>query len=316
MAYTAGDTILDDEYNAFVGSSSSPYGYNHFAGTGAGEYGLNQTSIATVSAGGTINASQWNSLFTGLDNIANHTNTSITASSVSAGDTIAIRAALISDLASLAAAVAAGSPSATALADRAAGTSTNGNTWNSTSTITRSITFANNATMRAFFNAGGSIKIDPGTSGSVDGNKDTVFEELTAAVGVLEFKAHATTRSGTGETQTSFASGTGFHDISTSDVSLLKLTSNNTGYTSDYIEIFASLNAAPSSATVINIKMVGSDPAADDTYTSGNTDGVPVNPNECPALVLALTAKEPTSAQGLASAIQFTSNAEVTNSAS
>jgi len=316
MAYSAGDTILDDEYNAFVGSSSDPYGYNHFAGAGSGVYGLNQTSIATVSAGGTINASQWNSLFTGLDNIANHTNTSITASSVSAGDTIAIRAALITDLANLAAAVAAGSTGATALADRAAGTSTNGNTWNSTSTITRSITFANNATMRAFFNAGGSIKIDPGTSGSVDGDKDTVFEQLTAAVGILEFKAHATTRSGSGETQTSFASGTGFHDISTSDVSLLKLTSDNSGYTSDYIEIFASLNAAPSSATVINIKMVGSDPAADDTYTSGNTSGVAANPNECPALVLALTAKEPTAAQGLASAIQFLSNDEVTNSAS
>jgi hypothetical protein len=316
MAYTAGDTILDDEYNAFVGSSSDPYGYNHFAGTGAGEYGLNQSSIATVSAGGTINASQWNSLFTGLDNIANHTNTSITASSVSAGDAIAIRSALVSDLASLAAAVAAGSPSATALTDRSAGTSTNGNTWNSTSTIVRSITFANNATMRAFFNAGGTIKIDPATSGSVDGNKDTVFEQLTAAVGVLEFKAHATTRSGSGETQTSFASGTGFHDISTSEVSLLKLTSDNSGYTSDYIEIFAYLNAAPSSATVINIKMVGSDPAGDDTYTSGNTAGQPTNPNECPALVLALTAKEPTSAQGLASAIQYSSTAEVTNSAS
>ena len=316
MAYTAGDTILDDEYNAFVGSSSDPYGYNHFAGTGSGVYGLNQSSIATVSAGGTINASQWNSLFTGLDNIANHTNVSITASSVSAGDTIAIRSALITDLASLASAVAAGSTSATALADRAAGTSTNGNTWNTTSTITRSITFSSNAVMRAFFNAGGTIKIDPGTSGSVDGDKDTVFEQLTAAVGILEFKAHATTRSGTGETQTSFASGTGFHDISTSDVSLLKLTSDNSGYTSDYIEIFASLNAAPSSATVINIKMVGSDPAADTTYTSPNTSSVPANPNECPALVLALTAKEPTAAQGLASAIQFTSNAEVTNSAS
>jgi len=316
MAYTAGDTILDDEYNAFVGSSSDPYGYNHFAGTGALNYGLNQTSIATVSAGGTINASSWNSLFTGLDNIANHTNTSITASSVSAGDTVAIRSALISDLANLAAAVAAGSPNATAFTDRAAGSSTNGNTWNSTSTITRSITFADNATMRAFFNAGGSIKIDPATSGSVDGDKDTVFEQLTAAVGILEFKAHATTRSGTGETQTSFASGTGFYDISTSDVSLLKLTSDNAGYTSDYIEIFASLDAAPSSATVINIKMVSSDPAADDTYTAGNTSGVPTNPNECPAMVLALTAKEPTSAQGLAAAIQYLSINEEVNSAS
>jgi len=316
MAYTVGDTILDEEYNAFVGSSSDPYGYNHFAGTGSGVYGLNQTSIATVSAGGTINASQWNSLFTGMDNIANHTGTSITASSVSAGDTVAIRAALISDLANLAAAVAAGSPSATAFTDRAAGTSTNGNTWNTTSTITRSITFASNAIMRAFFNAGGSIKIDPGTSGSVDGDKDTVFEQLTAAVGILEFKAHATTRSGTGETQTSLASGTGFHDISTSDVSLLKLTSDNSGYTSDYIEIFASLDAAPSSATVINIKMVSSDPAADTTYTSPNTSGVPANPNECPAMVLALTAKEPNSSAGLAAAIQYLSNNEEANTAS
>jgi len=316
MAYSAGDTILDDEYNAFVGSSSDPYGYNHFAGTGSGVYGLNQSSIATVSAGGTINASSWNSLFTGLDNIANHTNTSITASSVSAGDAIAIRSALISDLASLAAAVAAGSTGATALADRAAGTSTNGNTWNTTSTIERSITFASNAIMRAFFNAGGSIKIDPGTSGSTDGTKDTAFEELTAAVGVLEFKAHATTRSGTGETQTSLASGTGFHDISTSYVSLVKLTSNNSPYTSDYVEIFAKLNAAPATATVITIKQVGSDPAADDTYDAGNLSGAPTNPDNCPALVLALTAKEPTSAQGLAAAIQYLSHTQVSNSAS
>ena len=316
MAYTAGNTILDDEYNAFVGNSSSPYGFNHFAGTGSGVYGLNQSSIATVSAGGSITASQWNSLFTAMDNISNHTNQAITASSVSGGDTIAIRAALISDLAALAAAVAAGSTSATALTDRAAGTSTNAGTWNSTSTIERSITFANNATMRAFFNAGGSIKIDPAISGSTDGNKDTVFSELTAAVGVLEFKAHATTRSGSGETQTSFASGTGFHDISTSYVSLLKLTSNNAGYTSDYLEIFAKLNAAPATATVITIKQVGSDPAADTTYTSPNTSGVPANPNECPALVLALTAKEPTAAQGLASALQYSSTAQVSNSAS
>ena len=316
MAYSAGDAILDDEYNAFVNNSSDPFGYNHFAGTGALNYGLNQTAIATVSAGDTIAASSWNALFTGLANIANHTNVSITASSVSAGDAIAIRSALVANLASVAAAVAGGSTSATALADRAAGSSTNAATWNATSTIERSITFANNATMRAFFNAGGSIKIDPAISGSTAGNKDTVFSELTAAVGILEFKAHATTRSGSGETQTSFASGTGFHDISTSYVSLLKLTSNNSGYTSDYLQIYAKLNAAPSSATVITIKQVGSDPAADTTYTSPNTSGVPANPNECPKLVLALTAKEPTSAQGLASALQYSTTAQVSNSAS
>ena len=317
MAYSAGDTILDDEYNIFVNNSSSPFGYNHFAGAGSANYGLNQSSIATVSAGGTVQASQWNSLFTGIDNIANHLNRSVTSSSVSSGDAIAIRSALVGDLSNLAADVAAGGVNADALSDRAAGTSTNGNTWNSTSTIERSITFANNATMRAFFNAGGTIKIDPAISGSTDGDKDTVFSELTAAVGVLEFKAHATTRSGSGETQTSFDSGAGFHDLgSNSYQSKLKLTSNNSGYTSDYVEIFVKINAAVGSATVLTVKMVGSDPAGDDTFTSPNTSGVPANPNECPALVLALTAKEPTSAQGLAAAIQFSSNAQVSNSAS
>ena len=317
MAYSAGDTILDDEYNTFVNSSSDPYGYNHFAGTGAGSYGLGQTHIGTVVAGdNTVTASSWNSLFTGMDNIANHLNRSITSSSVSAGDTIAIRSALISDLANLAADVAAGGVNVTALGTNAIGTSTNGGTWNSTSTIERSVTFANNNTMRAFFNAGGSIRVDPATSGSVDGNKDTVFQELTAAVGNLDIGAHATTRSGTGETQTSFASSTGFHDLGTSYTSLLKLTSNNSGYTSDTVEIYAKLDAAVSSATVITIKMVSSDPADDTTYTSPNTSGVPANPNEAPAMQLNIIEEFPTDAQGLAAAIQSASNAQVSNSQS
>jgi len=318
MAYSAGDTILDDEYNAFVGNSSSPYGYNHFAGTGSGVYGLNQSSISTVSAGGTVQASQWNSLFTGLDNIANHTNVSITASSVSAGDTVAIRSALITDLANLAAAVAGGSTSATALdAAASVGSSTNAGTWNSTSTIERSVTFANNATMRAFFNAGGFIRIDPSCVTGIAGSKDTVFNDLTVtATGNLDLKAHSTTRSGAGETLTTNGLANGFHDLGTGYTVLLKLTSDNSGYTSDTVEYSAKLNAAVSSATVLTVKMVSSDPAADTTYTSPNTSGVPANPNEAPRMTLALLASNPNNTQGLAAGITSSSNAQVSNSAS
>lgn len=318
MAYTAGDSILDDEYNDFVGSSSSPFGYNHFAGTGSGEYGLNQTSIATVSAGGTITASSWNSLFTGLDNIANHTNVSITSSSVSAGDAIAVRSALISDLASLAAAVAAGSTSATAISTpAAAGSSSNSATWNSTSTIERSITFANSATMRAFFNAGGYIRIDPSCTTGIDGSKDDVFNDLTTtAIGNLDLKAHITSRSGSGETLTTDGLANGFHELSTGYTVLLKLTSDNSGYTSNTVEISAKLDAAPATATVLTIKMVSTDPADDNTYTAGNTDGVPANPDEAPIMVLALLEAYPTDAEGLAADIRAASNAEVSNSQS
>ena len=315
MAYSAGDPILDDEYNTFVNSSSDPFGYNHFAGPGSGQYGLNQSTIATVSAGDTINASSWNSLFTGMDNIANHTNVSITASSVSAGDTIAVRSALISDLANLAAAVAGGSTSATAIGTNAVGSSTNSGTFNNTSTIERSVTFANNNTMRAFFNGGGFIRIDPSATTGIDGDKDTVFSDLTAtAIGNLDLKAQSTTRSGSGETLTTNGLSNGFHDLGTGYTTLIKLTSDNSGYTSNTVEISAKLDAAVNSATVITIKMVSTDAAADDTFTAGNTDGVPANPNEAPQMTLALIEHFPTNAQGLASNIQSASNAEVSNS--
>ena len=317
MAYSAGDPILDDEYNTFVNSSSDPFGYNHFAGPGSGQYGLNQSTIATVSAGDTVNASSWNALFTGMDNIANHTNVSITASSVSAGDTIAVRSALIGDLANLAADVAAGGLNVTALGTNAVGSSTSASTYNTSATIERSVTFANNNTMRAFFNGGGKIRIDPTVVTGIDGDKDTVFNDLTTtATGNLDIGAHASTRSGTGETQTTNGLGNGFHDLGTGYTTILKLTSDNSGYTSNTVEYFAKLDAAPASATVITIKMVATDAAADDTFTAGNTDGVAANPNEAPKITLALIEVHPTNAQGLASNIQSASNAEVSNSVS
>ena len=318
MAYSAGDTILDDQYNTFVNSSSSPFGYNHFAGTGSGEYGLGQTHITTVSDGDTINASHWNTLFTALDNIANHTNTSITAQAVTAGDTIAVKSALETDLANLAAAVAGGSTGATAIDSASAvGTSTNSGTWNSTSTIERSVTFASADAMRHFFNAGGKIRIDPTCVTGIAGSKDTVFNDLTTtATGNLDIGAHSTTRSGSGETLTTNGLSNGFHDLGTSYTVLLKLTSDNSGYTSNTVEYSAKLDAAVGTAVTLTVKMVSTDPAADTTYTSPNTSGVPGNPNEAPRMTLLLEELAPNDSDGLAAAITVDSNAEVSNSAS
>ena len=319
MAYSAGDTILDDEYNTFVNSSSSPFGYNHFAGTGSGEYGLGQTHIATVSGGSTtITASQWNTLFTGMDNIANHTNDTMTSrTSVSAGDTIAIKAAVEADLATLAASVAGGSTSATAFDTTAVGSSTNSGTWNSSSTIERSVTFASADAMRHFFNAGGKIRIDPSCVTGIDGSKDTVFNDLTtSATGNLDIASQTSTRSGSGETLTTNGLANGFHDLGTGYTTILKLTSDNSGYTSNTVEYSAKLNAAVGSATVLTVKMVSTDAADDTTFTSPNTSGVPSNPNEAPRMTLALIEVSPNDTQGLAADIKTSSNAEVSNSTS
>ena len=319
MAYSAGDSITAAQYNVFVNNSSSPFGYNHFAGTGSGQYGLGQTHIATVNAGGnTITASQWNTLFTGMDNIGNHTNDTLTTrTAVSAGDTIAIKAAVEADLASLAAEVAGGSTSATALGTNAVGTSTNAATWNSTSTIERSVTFADADKMRHFFNGGGKIRIDPTCVTGIDGSKDTVFDDLTTtATGNLDIGALTSTRSGSGETLTTNGLSLGFHDLTTSYQTILKLTSDNSGYSSNAVEYQAKLDAAVGTAVTITVKMISTDPAGDDTFTSPNTDGVPGNPNEAPRMTLALIEVYPTNAQGLSANIQSSSNAEVSNSAS
>ena len=151
---------------------------------------------------------------------------------VSAGDTIAIKSALEADLATLAASVAGGSTSATALGTNSVGSSTNGGTWNSSSTIERSVTFASADAMRHFFNAGGKIRLDPSCITGIAGSKDTVFSELTAtATGNLDIGAHSSTRSGSGETLTTNGLANGFYDLGTGYTTILKLTSNNSGYT-------------------------------------------------------------------------------------
>ena len=318
MGYVAGEKILDDEYNTFVNSSSSPFGYNHFAGTGSGVYGLGQAAIPTVGAGDTILASHWNTLFTSMDNIANHTNDTLTTrSQVSAGDTIAIKAAVEADLATLAASVAAGSPNATAISSQAAGASTNSGTWNTTSTIERSITWASADAMRHFFNAGGYIRIAPTITGSVDGDKDTVFSELASGFGNIDLKSQASTRSGSGESLTTDGLANGFHDLGTGYTTLLKLTSNNgADYNSNTLEINAKLDAAVGTAVTLTIQQIAQDPADDTTYTSPNTSGVPANPNEAPQMTLTLTEFYPNNTEGLSANIQSSSNTEVSNSAS
>jgi hypothetical protein len=255
---------------------------------------------------------------TGMDNIANHTNDTLTArTQVSTGDTIAIKAAVAADLATLAASVAAGSPNATALGTNAVGSSTNAATWNTSSTIERSVTFASADKMRHFFNAGGKIRIDPSCVTGIAGSKDDVFNALTVtAIGNLDIGQTASTRSGSGETLTTDGLALGFRDLTTSYQTIIKLTSDNAGYTSNTVEIQAKLNAAVDSSTVITIKMISTDAADDGTFTSPNTAGVPANPNEAPRMTLALIEVHPTNAQGLSANIQSSSNAEVSNSAS
>ena len=316
MGYVAGEKILDDEYNTFVNSSSSPFGYNHFAGTGSGAYGLGQTSIPVTSAGTIIQASQWNTLFTSMDNIANHTNDTLTSrEQVSAGDTIAIRAAVEADLATLAASVAAGSPNATALTTSSAlqTVTTASEGWDTSATQEVSVTFADADTMRHFFNAGGKVRITVGTTEASVNPKDQAFKDLGTALGNIDIAAQSTLRSGSGETLTTNGLANGFHDLTTSYTTLIRLTSDNSNYTSNTVEIQAKLDAAVGTAITMTIKMIATDPADDSQYTSGNTDGVPAAIKDTPQMVTTLYTLSPNTSEGLGTALSIDTSATVSN---
>ena len=278
MAYVAGDTILDDEYNAFVNNSSSPFGLNHFAGTGSLQYGLGESAVSTVSAGSTVNASEWNALFTGMSTVAGHTGDTLTSrSSISGGDSIAISANVAADLATLAASVAAGSPSTTAVTTsgilQQPGSSS---TWTGSYTTQVSATFANANTMRYFFNAGGKIRLDPirtgnGGAGGASG-KDAAWDNLNNAVGNLDIGSQATTRSGTGETLDTNGLALGFHDLTTSYQTILQLSDDTYPYTANTIKLEAKLNASPGSATIITIQTTATDGSGEFSFNDASAD--------------------------------------------
>ena len=109
----------------------------------------------------------------------------------------------------------------------------------------------------------------------------------------------------------------GFQDMTTSYQNIIKLTSDNSGYTGNNIEIFAKTTGgtgASGAATVLTIKMVATDGAGDDQYTDGNTDSVAVGAKDTPKMVTTLFTLTPTTAQGLGTAYGISASAAVSNS--
>lgn len=316
MAYSAGDKILDDEYNAFVTNSSSPFGWNHFAGTGSAQYGLGETAIPDTSAGATIKASQWNALFTGMSTIAGHTADTLTSrEAVSAGDPIAIKAAVEADLATLAASVAAGSPNTTAVVTSGILQQPASNsTWTGSFTTEVSATFANATTMRFFFNAGGSLRIDPIRTGNggEDGasGKDGAWDNLYDAVGNLDIGSQSTTRSGSGETLDTDGLAIGFYDMTTSYQTVLQLSDDSYPYTANTLKFEAKLDAAPGTAVTMTIKITATDGSGEFTFNDGSADNQAYRNGTHEHR---LYANNTTTGGGLANAYSTSSTATVSN---
>ena len=210
-------------------------------------------------------------------NLGNTGDTLTSRSAVSAGDTIAIKAAVATDLATLAASVAAGSPNTSAVTTSGIlQQPASSSTWTGSFITEVSATFANANTMRYFFNAGGKIRIDPirtGNGGS-DGasGKDGAWDNLYNSVGNLDIASQATSRSGSGDTTDTDNLSLGFYDLTTSYQTLLQLSDDAYPYTANTIKFEAKLDASPGSSTVITIKISAVDGSGEFTYNDGSAD--------------------------------------------
>jgi len=324
MAYVAGDTILDDEYNTFV-TSTNPIGINHIMGTGATVYGLGQTELAGVAAGdggNTVTAASWNALLTAMDNIGDHTNDSLTArTQVVAGDTIAIKAAIAADLVSLAAEVAAGSVNATAIsAGSELQSSVSGTRYVGSHIVEHTVTFANANNMRFFFNAGGKIRVNLTSNGGGSANgstltdKDDSVAEMITAMGNFDIASVQSTRSGTTETLTTDGFAIGFQDVTTSYQTVFLLTQANGTYTSMTLKGEIKGNATAGSTVNVTIKMSLTDADSGDIlYTSNNLSSIDVNENFIGVTDFATKLMLPTTAQGLDPVYTLSGSAETSN---
>lgn len=295
MAYAQGDVILDDHYNEFATGGAdgtanhSVRNINSIWGTGNGDKGYGQSTVLTsVSAGTTVSATQWSTLISRLNSILTHVRgTGSGLTSPTAGDTITFLSNLNGNI-------------TTAYNDRLLFNNTRGTasttnydgTWNvgspTTFTQVRTVTFTSGDAARYFFNAGGRIGVNVSIpAGGGDNSKETGWTSLVNGVGTLNFDALTSARTGSGQTLSVDGSSIGYHDLTTSDQTLIRLTATTSPYTANYFEILVKSNgtvgANADKGSVITFTIIYYDNAEDsfdDAINMTMRAGITITPPE------------------------------------
>ena len=267
MAYQQGDVITATDYNNFVAN------VNAVIGTGTGDKGYGLSEVSTVSAGGTIQASDWNSLLSGLQTGANHQGTTLTNASntVSTGGNIVPLSNLEADITLIDTnrLTAAGANMSTGVAGV---TSTRTTQWNSSVTHTFTVTYASANAARHFFNSGGKIKMAFARSGGSSTNQNTSWTNLFSDLGTVSMAANGTTISGSSQGGNGANGSRGFHQLTASPAEILNTTSSSADYTANDLDIKASVSGA---VVTITITMNDDHAAETGNFTGGGLGNAP-----------------------------------------
>jgi len=290
MTYSVGGLIQATDYNGFV-STTAGANVNDIWSTGSGDKGYGQSALATVSAAGTVTATQWAGLVNNIAAMGNHTGTSITARSAPVtGDTITILAALNTDLTNITSNRGNAVASGTEVGTFSGTTSKTGTTGSGTAawtiTFTHTLTFASANAARYFFNAGGIVRLQYGkTSTGTDHDPD--WNTLAGQCGGIFFtgRVNSTTNTisgqaytgttrigGTGGTQTTLATTTGFYNLTpgAAATTIFQLNNASAPYTPEFIRTQVALDAG---SNILTFTTVWSDDGTSAAGTTANISG-------------------------------------------
>jgi hypothetical protein len=284
MTYTVSGLIQAADYNTFAGNATA--GLNRVWSTGSGDAGWGQTDITTVSAAGTVTATQWATLINNLSTSGTQTGTSLTSRTApAAGNVIAILANVSTDITSVTTnrgnAIASGTEYGvfSGTTSKTAATGSGQAAW--TITFTHTITFPSADQARYFWNAGGIVRLKYGKSSTgTDADPDwNTFSGLCGTINLtgrvngasqtIAAQAYTgTTRlGGTGGTQTTLATTTGWYNLTGSPTTIFQLNDTVSPYSTNFIRT----QATATSSTVLTLVTVWSD---DGTAVVGSTANI------------------------------------------
>jgi len=292
MTYSAGGLIQATDYNGFVSTGAT--NINNVWGTGSTDSGWGQSSIATVATTNTVTATQWASLVNTLASMGSQTGTTLTSRSApTTGTTISILANVATDISSCSTnrgnAPSAGAVYATWTGSTAKTTATGTGTNAWVITFTHTVTFASADAARYFWNAGGRVFLNMNKS-STGADNDPDWNTFVGKVGDISFTGRVngaaqtisggtftgTTRtSGTGGTQTTLATTTGWYTLTAgaAATTIFQLNDDVSPYTGDYILITAAKNAGATALTLTTTwNSSARSGAGQSTNISGGTD--------------------------------------------
>lgn len=289
MTYTAGSLIEAADYNGFVNNSAN--NINAIWSTGSGDKGWGQTTISTVSAGATVTATQWATLVANLATAGQQTSSTLTSRTQPvAGNTITILANVATDINTVtnnrgnAAAIGTEYGVFSGTTSKTTATGSGQSAW--TITFTHTLTFASADAARYFFNGGGIVKLQYGKS-STGTDHDPDWNTLAGQCGSINFTGRVnsnaqliagttytgTTRiGGTGGTQTTLATTTGYYSLTPGGAAttIFQLNNATAPYTPEFIRTQVALNAG---STVLTFTTVWSDDGSSGAGVSSNISG-------------------------------------------